>query len=86
MIQGLNSNVPHDGVVYHVQTQDLGVDNPQVVTMIYRGGAIVSSRATDYSEWADTDDMAVQVRELVTRQHHQMISALQAGQLPPGEK
>lgn len=85
MIQGLNSNIPYDGEVYHVQTQDLGAANPQVVTMVYRGGAIVSSRTTDYSEWAGTDDASARVRELVTRQHHEMISALQAGQLVSGK-
>ncbi|MDH4099028.1 MAG: hypothetical protein OEV28_00435 [Nitrospirota bacterium] len=81
MIQGLNSNVQHDGVVYHVQTQDLGTGASQVVTMIYKGGAIVSSKKTDYSGFAQEADLAARVRELVESQHRDTIGALKAGDI-----
>lgn len=86
MIQGLNSNIQHDGVVYHVQTQDLGTGAPQVVTMVYRGGAIVSSKKTDYSDLTREADLPIRVKELVESQHRDMISALMAGDIVAGRE
>ena len=86
MIQGLNSNIQHDGVVYHVQTQDLGAAAPQVVTMVYKGGAIVSSKTTEYAEWTPEPDFPARVRELVESQHRDVITALKAGDILVGGK
>ncbi len=30
MVTGFNTDVQHDGKIYHVQTEDKGVDNPLI--------------------------------------------------------
>ena len=50
MVQGFNINILHKGKMYHVQTEDSGVKNPHVITHIFVGGNIVSSRKTSYAD------------------------------------
>ena len=45
LITGFNTDVKYKGVVYHVQTEDKGVSNPLIETLIYKGGEILGSRA-----------------------------------------
>lgn len=50
MQKGFNSDIQISGINYHVQTEDWGTDNPFVVTRIFKGGAVVKSVKTPYSE------------------------------------
>ena len=43
MITGFNSDVKYRGLVYHVQTEDKGAENPLIETLIYKGGEILAS-------------------------------------------
>jgi hypothetical protein len=43
-ILGFNHNIRHRGVVFHVQTEDSGVDNPHLFTHLFHGGTILSTR------------------------------------------
>jgi hypothetical protein len=47
-ILGYNHNFRHRGLVFHVQTEDSGVDNPHIFTHLFHGGVILSSRKLDY--------------------------------------
>ena len=38
MISGHNTDLLHNGVVYHVQTEDKGRSNPVIESFIYIGG------------------------------------------------
>ena len=42
MITGFNTDVKHDGSVYHVQTEARGRDNPVLESLVYVGGTIVA--------------------------------------------
>jgi len=44
MIVGYNHNVSHRGKTFHVQTEDSGPVRPQLVTLLYFGGTIISSK------------------------------------------
>lgn len=50
MITGFNTDVEGNGKVYHVQTEDRGLSNPIIETLIYTGGEIVGSRKSPYSD------------------------------------
>ena len=50
MITGFNTEVEHDSKVYHVQTEDKGLENPYIESLVYMGGAIIFSKRTDYKE------------------------------------
>ena len=43
MILGFNHNVMYKGEFFHVQTEDSGVEIPNIVTLLYKGGVILCS-------------------------------------------
>ncbi len=50
MVTGFNTDVEHEGRVYHVQTEDKGVGNPIIETLIYMGGEILAARRSSYAD------------------------------------
>ena len=48
MIFGFDTNVPGKSAVYHVQTEDRGVENPVIESIIYIGDRIVDQVRTPY--------------------------------------
>ena len=50
MITGYNTDVEFDGVVYHVQTEDKGVETPIILSLVYSGGAILASKRSPYDD------------------------------------
>ena len=44
MITGYNTDIEHEGVIYHVQTEDKGLDSPIVLSLVYTGGAILAAK------------------------------------------
>jgi hypothetical protein len=79
MIPGFNTNLSRGQQTYHVQTEDVGGDTPHVLTLVYRGGAVVAHLKTPYSELLGPHPSPEAVRALMTRQHRQMIADIQAG-------
>lgn len=79
MVTGFNTDVEHDGRLYHVQTEDKGVDNPIIETLVYRGGEILAARRSSYADLKRVDlDEAVVARRIET-QHNQVIADVRAG-------
>ena len=74
-ILGYNHNIGHRGLVFHVQTEDSGVDNPHVFTHLFQGGVILSSRKLEYD--ADADEMVV--KSLMQAQHKAVLKDLKRG-------
>ncbi len=81
MLTGFNTDFKYNGVVYHVQTEDNGRNNPTIVTLLYRGGAILASRKTSYADIIKFEKLEKVVRELMEQQHKQVIRDLMAGKL-----
>jgi len=50
MITGFNTDVDYNGCVYHVQTEDRGMDHPIIESLVYTGGEIVASRKNPYAD------------------------------------
>ncbi len=50
MITGYNTDVEHNGVVYHVQTEDKGLRTPVILSLVYTGGAILASKRSPYDD------------------------------------
>jgi hypothetical protein len=77
---GYNNNVRHKGRIFHVQTEDSGVNRPRIVTHLFAdGGRILKSTRTDYSEHVGREDLATVVRGLMKEQHKAMFIALRDG-------
>jgi hypothetical protein len=79
MVLGFNHNVQYKGELFHVQTEDSGIANPHIITLLYRGGVIISSKKTSYSDILKMDKLEVVVEELMKEQHKEMMRRLKAG-------
>ncbi|MBN1573647.1 MAG: hypothetical protein JW984_10680 [Deltaproteobacteria bacterium] len=79
MIPGFNHNVRYKGILYHVQTEDSGVDNPVITTLLYKSGTILSSKRTSYSDILNSDKMDEVVKEIMKEQHKMMLYDLKNG-------
>ncbi|HET7752345.1 MAG TPA: hypothetical protein VFK85_00430 [Anaeromyxobacteraceae bacterium] len=79
MIPGYNHNVRHRGSVYHVQTEDSGLQNPVVATHLFLGGNVLATRRTSYSELAGRPDAEGRIRKLMQEQHKEMLRQLIRG-------
>ena len=87
MIPGFNHNVRHKGRVYHVQTEDSGETNPHITTLLYDGGTILARKRTSYADILSSSQRGTVVRELMEKQHKEMLRLLKSGRFdgPGGE-
>lgn len=81
---GYNNNVRHKGRVFHIQTEDSGVNHPHIITHLFMdGGRILKSVKTSYAEHVGTEKMNDTVRQMMKDQHKAMFVALRDGQFDP---
>lgn len=50
MITGYNTDVRHGNRIFHVQTEDKGISNPRIETLIYVGGEILDNYRSSYED------------------------------------
>lgn len=81
MITGFNTDVPHEGHVYHVQTEDRGKDNPVLESLVYIGGTIVAKKRTPYPQPLNEEAGHEALASLLKRQHQVIIAAIKAGRI-----
>ncbi len=79
MLVGYNTNVPYKGRLYHIQTEDSGLKNPVVITLLYYKGTILASKKTSYADLASDPDYKEKVREVMKEQHKSMMKELIRG-------
>ena len=79
MVVGFNHNFSYKGQVYHVQTEDSGIRNPHIITLLYRGGTILASKKTSYADIIKVDNLESVVEELMKSQHREMLRLLKNG-------
>src|ERR1039458_3899386 len=79
MVVGFNHNINYKGEVFHIQTEDSGVKNPNITTLLYRGGTIISSKKISYADIIRIDNLSKVVEELMKEQHKEMLRSLKAG-------
>ena len=80
MVLGFNHNLMYKGELFHVQTEDSGVANPHIITLLYRGGVIISSKKTSYSDILKMENLEVVVEELMKEQHKDIMRRLKTGE------
>jgi hypothetical protein len=83
MVPGFNSRVAHGDVEYHVQTEDLGQARPAVLTLVYRGGAILLREKLEYGDILGAHPQATQVKTLMEAQHRRIMRRVEAGLTAP---
>jgi hypothetical protein len=80
MIPGLNTNVTHGGIEYHVQTEDLGRGNPYVLTLVFRAGAIIAREKVNYQEALGEAAPEGEIKRFMDQQHQRIIQGILADQ------
>jgi hypothetical protein len=85
MLTGFNTDFKFRGTVYHVQTEDNGVANPVIVTLLYKGGAILTSRKISYADIVKSEHLDKIIKDLMESQHKQVIKDLVSGNFGAAE-
>jgi hypothetical protein len=81
LITGYNTDVEYDGTVYHVQTEDKGMDHPVILSLVYLDGAILASKRSPYDDLVIGGfDEEILVQRL-QRQHKLICAAVRAGRI-----
>lgn len=80
MVVGLNHNIRYKGEVFHIQTEDSGLANPQITTLLFIGGTIISSKKISYADIVKIENVEKVVEELMKEQHKDMLRRLKAGE------
>jgi hypothetical protein len=81
VITGFNTDVRHEGVTYHVQTEDKGLDSPLLLSLVYVGGAIIASKRTPYEDLIASGFDEQVLTERLQRQHKLICAAIKAGRV-----
>lgn len=80
MITGYNTDVRHGNRVYHVQTEDKGLTNPKVETLIYVGGEILDSYRSSYDDLLAKGALVEgELQGRMDEQHKSIIRDIKAG-------
>jgi hypothetical protein len=81
VITGYNTDVEHNGVVYHVQTEDKGLRTPVILSLVYAGGAILASKRSPYDDLIASGFEEKALVERLERQHKLICAAVHAGRI-----
>jgi hypothetical protein len=74
-VLGYNHNVRYAGRLWHVQTEDSGVQNPHVFTHLFHDGTILATKRLDYDPASEVSA----VQKLMQTQHKAMLRELKSG-------
>ena len=81
MITGFNTDIEHDGVIYHVQTEDKGLDSPIILSLVYAGGTILASKRSPYQDLITSGFSDEVLAERLKRQHRLICAAIHSGRI-----
>jgi hypothetical protein len=80
MITGYNTDVRHGNRVFHVQTEDKGLSNPRIETLIYVGGEILDSYRSSYEDLLSGPPVAESsIQGRMDEQHRAVIRDIKNG-------
>jgi len=81
VISGFNTDIEFNGVVYHVQTEDKGVETPLILSLVYTGGEILASKRSTYEDLVAAGFDENVLADRLGRQHKLMCAAIVAGRI-----
>jgi hypothetical protein len=80
MITGYNTDVRHGNRVFHVQTEDKGMSNPRIETLIYVGGEILDSFRSSYEDLLTSSPVSEStIQSRMDEQHRAIIRDIKNG-------
>ena len=81
MITGFNTDIEHDGVIYHVQTEDKGLETPMILSLVYSRGEILASKRSRYEDLIAQGFSDELLAERLKRQHRLICAAIHSGRI-----
>ncbi|MCI0628152.1 MAG: hypothetical protein L0387_41960 [Acidobacteria bacterium] len=85
MITGFNTDVKHADTVYHVQTEDKGLHNPLILSLIYVKGTILDAFRTRYQDFLGSARFSeALLQKILEFQHRQIVTAIKRGRYKKG--
>lgn len=81
MITGFNTDIENGGVVYHVQTEDKGLETPLILSLVYTGGEILAAKRTTYEDLIESGFDETILSERLQRQHRLICAAIKQGRI-----
>jgi hypothetical protein len=81
VITGFNTDIEHDGVVYHVQTEDKGLASPLILSLVYSGGAILAAKRSPYNDLIIAGFDEEKLSQRLKHQHRLICAAITAGRI-----
>ncbi|HEY8379722.1 MAG TPA: hypothetical protein VIK91_24695 [Nannocystis sp.] len=76
---GYNHNIPHRGRLYHVQTEDSGIQRAHIFTHVFYDGTIISTNKVDYRDKLESENLDAVIIGLMQESHKSMIRQLRSG-------
>ncbi len=76
---GYNHNIPHRGRLYHVQTEDSGLQKAHIFTHVFFDGTIISTNKVDYKDKLESENLDAVIIGLMQDSHKSMIRQLRSG-------
>ncbi|MHB8483492.1 MAG: hypothetical protein ACYDBV_12290 [Nitrospiria bacterium] len=80
MQTGFNTDIEYQKMIFHVQTEESGPQNPVIITHLFYKGAILASKKTNYAALFNPKNEIEKLKELMKQQHEEMIASLLNGQ------
>jgi len=81
VITGFNTDVTYDGVTYHVQTEDKGVESAFILSLVYDRGTILAAKRSPYDDLISAGFDVKVLEERLQRQHKLICAAIKAGRI-----
>ena len=79
MLTGYNTDVRHLELVLHVQTEDKGLDNPAIESVIYLRGRVLAAKRTAYEKLLNQGKGEREIAALMEHQHRTIVAAIRSG-------
>jgi hypothetical protein len=81
VISGFNTDIEADGVTYHVQTEDKGLETPFLLSLVYVGGEILAAKRSPYDDLIAKGFDETALTERLQRQHRLICAAIKQGRI-----
>lgn len=83
MLPGFNHNIRHDGLLFHVQTEDNGLKHSRLVTQVFIDGHLLAIEKSSYREITDgglpAEERDNQIRMQMQNQHKELLRQVVIG-------
>ncbi|MCK4931168.1 MAG: hypothetical protein KAT01_03305 [Candidatus Aminicenantes bacterium] len=76
---GYNTDIEHNGLMFHVQTQDQGANAQYVESIVYKSGKVLASRRTYYTNFLNSPTLNDKINEIIDEQHEGILKDISEG-------